>query len=562
MTTPFRTVELDIIDPISGVASDIADGHGTLPHGTQSRLTQALETVSTLRYSDLGYVREDHVSYPPFVSQAFDLDRGLSLSATGLGASSSYGSLTFLNPTGLMDAVLTGRINDRLPVRINRGLKTPDPVRGLLKDPSSDTLQPLFSGLGRNWRPDHLSATVELLDATSWLDRSMTVSTYGGTGRLDGDSNVAGRNRPRLRGTVCNVTPVLIDATNYVYQVSDGPVDITALYEGGYAGGITFAADVEDIYAVSPPAGTWSRQVQPNGTWIRLGSRPVYQITLDAFGHFPSGAAPDTVLDILRQMLIEDIPVPHGTIDASWPVTSDLAPWSAGWYWDGSSSETGTTITQTLLSGLGLTLVSTRRGTLRPVRLQIPDPDTVPVLSLTPDLVSAISAVGLSAPFDVPAWRWRVGWQHNFTVTTGTALHPQSSADRQALVAVADRNAVWLDMRIKAQWRQPSDPDAVITALSRQDDAQTIATLQGRLWATSRQIWAVTVPETLGLHCDLGDIVSLSAPVPGLRQAVLGIVMAEHLRAGDSTMTLQLLTITEELAATLNSIILNQDLTA
>ncbi|OUJ09192.1 hypothetical protein HK26_01125, partial [Acetobacter okinawensis] len=117
----------------------------------------------------------------------------------------------------------------------------------------------------------------------------------------DGDSNVVGRSVPRLRGRASNLTPTLIDSVNYVYQVSDGPGTILALYEGGYAGGIAFGGYVADLYAQAPAPGTYTVQTDRSGTWLRLGTKPVYAITVDAEGQFRSGAAPPNVLDILRQ---------------------------------------------------------------------------------------------------------------------------------------------------------------------------------------------------------------------------------------------------------------------
>jgi len=130
--------------------------------------------------------------------------------------------------------------------------------------------------------------------------------------------------------------------------------------------------------------------------WIRLGTKPVYGITVDAVGRFRSGAAPTNVLDVLRQFLIEDMVMPSAYIDAAWTATSSLAPYAGGWFWDGSSSVTGRQAVSTLLSGLGISLVPTRTGTLRPIRLQDPADAGDPVLTLTTDVISAISPVALA----------------------------------------------------------------------------------------------------------------------------------------------------------------------
>ncbi|WP_051537169.1 hypothetical protein [Asaia prunellae] len=202
---------------------------------------------------------------------------------------------------------------------------------------------------------------IALREVSGWLDEViMPVGSYAGSGRFGGDANVRGRSMPRLRGTALNLTPVLIDAVNLVYQISDGPGSVTALYEGGFAGGIAFSGTVDDLYASPPPPGTWQMQSSSGGLFVRLGTKPVYAITVDAAGDFPSGAAPRTVLPLLRQMLIEDLTMPAQWLAGSWEDSRE-----AGWYWDGSQAVTGRQVVNTWLSGLGIRLVPSHEARLR-----------------------------------------------------------------------------------------------------------------------------------------------------------------------------------------------------
>ncbi|MBS1082469.1 hypothetical protein [Gluconobacter kondonii] len=536
----FRTVKLQIVLP-AVTQPDAVPGWGNVPWGALTQLPDYPETEETLRFSDAGYVTQDHIPYPPYVTQALDLSRSLTLSADAMGGSYSIGILTLANPDGVLDGLIQTRVNDHLPVTLREGVRQWDRGRQIWTDPDRETLQPVFSGLGKNWQPGLNSVSVTLLDATYWLDGTVPTSVYGGTGRLDGDSNVVGREIPRLRGTACNITPVLIDSSNFVYQISDGPADVTALYEGGFVD-ISFGGAVSDIYAASPDPGTYTLMSNGSGTWIRLGTKPVYGITVDAVGRFRSGAAPSNVLDVLRQFLIEDLVMPSAYIDVSWTTTSSLVPYPGGWFWDGSGSVTGKQAVSTLLSGLGISLVPTRNGTLQPIRLLDPADAGDPVLALSADLISAISPVALDSSLDPPSWRWRIGWQHNFTVqTAGSGLHPQASAERQSLIAESDRGAVWFDTAVKAAWRVPNDPALITTALARQADAQVVAGWHGALWGTRRHLWAVDVPQNLALQIDLGQPVQLQAPVPGASKGVPGIVVSEHMTSAANTTTLTIL---------------------
>ena len=123
-----RTVELDIVQPAAGTLA-ATYGHGTRAHGTLRRRAHNPEATDTIRYSDCGYVDESGTPYPPYVTDAFTLDRGLTLTADAMGGALSAGSITLANPDGVLDSLLTTRVNDHLPVRIHTGRQLWDGVR-------------------------------------------------------------------------------------------------------------------------------------------------------------------------------------------------------------------------------------------------------------------------------------------------------------------------------------------------------------------------------------------------------------------------------------------------
>ncbi|KXV23668.1 hypothetical protein AD936_07395, partial [Gluconobacter japonicus] len=63
----------------------------------------------------------------------------------------------------------------------------------------------------------------------------------------------------------------------------------------------------------------------------------------------------------------------------------------------------------------------------------------------------------------------------------------------------------------------------------------------GSVWGKRRHLWAVDVPQSVALAVDLGDAVSLQAPVPGAKSAVPGIVVSEHVTSSGNTTTLTIL---------------------
>lgn len=539
---PFHAVELDIYTPAPAGGSYVR-GHGTRPHGALSRSATPADNIATLHYSDVGYVApNNHQPYPPYVTEAFAIDRRLELPPGTAMGDESYGSLILSNPYGALDAAILYQIADHMPVRIYWGGKRLDLDRGCYIDPPRETLVPVFGGLGAGWQVDRQSVTVPLQGLAYWLSGPAARTVYGGAGGLDGDVNVSGRFVPRVRGQVSNITPVLIDTVNLVYQVSDGPAAITALYEGGFAGGIVSDGLVADVYATPPAPGHYVVQSGPTGTYLRLTTKPVYAITADVVGDFPSGASRTNLLDLLRQVLLEDMAVHPEWIDPAWGQASTLGAWPAGWYWDGSDSVTGLDAVQVLLVGTGIHLVPTRRGTLLPMALTMPGPGAAPALVIDAGTATDIQPVALDSTLDPPAWRWRIGWQHNFTVqSAGSSLHPQAPAERQSVVAVADRTATWFATDIKSRYRVPNDAALITTALVRQQDAQAIAVALGALWGVQRRLWAVSVQREIAYRVDIGSIVALTYPAPGLSGRAMGIVVGEQIRSDQSTSTLQVL---------------------
>lgn len=81
------------------------------------------------------------------------------------------------------------------------------------------------------------------------------------------------------RGAALNSPPDLIDPAALIYQFSDFPASIAALYEGGRETGIAYAGDVTDLYAGSTPPGHYRTDLARGR--FQLGSTPAGAITCD-----------------------------------------------------------------------------------------------------------------------------------------------------------------------------------------------------------------------------------------------------------------------------------------
>jgi len=133
-----------------------------------------------------------------------------------------------------------------------------------------------------------------------FLDNSVQENEYGGTGGLDGGEELEGNLKPLAFGFLINITPVLVDEDNLIYQFHDGQVkSVLNAFDGGLA--LSSQGDVADIEATTVSPGFYKTQL--SGGYIKLGSVPEKLLTLDiegdATGGYQKNASP-----IIKRILL------------------------------------------------------------------------------------------------------------------------------------------------------------------------------------------------------------------------------------------------------------------
>ena len=529
----FYAVEVDAYQP-GGAASvaPVADAWGVLPWGAVTAYAVPLESYSTLRASDLGYrttPAEGVAVYPPFLQSAFAIDRRMNLSPTDPAAAAAWGSVQFANAGGRYDSIAATQNSDGRGVRVLAGVKAFDPARGIETDPSFAALTPLFVGIAQPWFCSDTSLDVPLRDATYWIERPVQSALYGGTGGLDGGTDLTGLPKPKTRGRTYNVSPVLIDAVNRVYQWTDGPGTISAVYEGG-GGSITFAGDTADLYSGSTPPGQY-RTNKARGL-LQLGSNPVQQITADVTG------GPSNVIGALaKSLLLDDLGLPAALLDAA---SFDALPGYQAGIFLGTQPADGAATVGMVLGSIGAKLIPLRDGRLRAFLLWSLPAGIAPVIRLDTSNTVSVTPQTIGAPLDPPPYRWQVGYGRCWTVQTSGLLGGVDPA-RKAFISSQDRFAVWASTDVLRAYRRPNDPPPVPGCLIDQAAALEVANKLGALWGVRRRLYAVTVPVPLGMLREFGDVVQIAWPMDDLRGARVGQVVGEQFRAGDSTITLMVL---------------------
>lgn len=553
MIPAFAAIEIDTFVP-GAITAISSASHGTRAHGTRSSqpLVQ-IDNAGMIRASDVGYRTaptdtDGPISYPPLLSDAYQIDALMALEPSATAASAAWGSISLANPNGTFDPLMGVQNSDGRGVRILSGSKQWDFGRQYLTDPPYTSLAPFFTGLATPWSLTDDGLQVPIRDATYFLEKPLQQDFYGGSGGLDGTPDLAGKPKPMARGgfagfAIQNVTPILIDPVNLIYQYTDGPGQLSFLYEGAATGqgSIQFAGDTTDLYSGSTPFGQY-RTDNSRGLF-QLGSVPVGQITVDVVGLFPNAGGAFNPYDICRLLLTEDMSLPASLIDLdSFTAAAAATPsYTAGVYFAPDQAWTCVQAVDAMLTSLGANIVPTRDGKLRLLVLRS-IADTEPVTdTYDKSSIISISRQALPSTLDPPPYRFRIGYAHNYTVQTTGVNASLSTAERRQFVVSPDRFASFGNTALLNAYRRPNDFDAIPGPLLAQANAQEVANALGDLWSTNlRRLYAVTLPRKF-FGREIGDVVHIVYPIEQLAGGRNGRVVGYSLRSTDSVVVYQVL---------------------
>lgn len=573
---PFYVVEITAARAPSTVLVQ-TKGYGTRPFGASARRTAIVGSTTSVLASDLGYRTRATdqvgvVAYPALVTEAFQIDRRFNLDPTQSQIGAAWGSISLSNAGRIYDGLAASWDNDGREIRVLSGVKSYDAARGYFTDPPYDQLRQVFIGLSKQWMLSETALDVPLLDAAYWLDRPYQTTTYGGGGGYDGTVDLAGMPLPRARGgiptaPIPNVTPTLVDPINRIYQYSDGAGIIIALREGG-ATPFGYAGDTTDLYSGTTPSGSY--RSDNSRALFQLGFPAQAQITADVVGAFPTSGQVTTAADLIYCMLIEDMSVPdiyvdvdsfsllqaagtaiskgfgarpHGALVRRTTIIQGREPATApaGVYFGTQDRNvTGLQAVQAVLGSIGGQIIPTRSGLLRLLLLRALLPGSRPSATYDPTVLVSLTPQTLPANLTPMPYRFRVAYNHNYTVQT-SGVSVSATPQQAQFVGAADRFASWVSPGIQAALRRPSDPDPVGGALLLQGDAQAVANRLGSLWGVRRRVYTAVLPSVAGLAREIGDVVAIRYPMDDLSNGRLGQIVGEQFDSMTGSVSHQLL---------------------
>lgn len=173
-------------------------------------------------------------------------------------AATGWGDIEMLNSDGYYDSIVTGSAVDGRRVTVKVGAE----------NFAYSDFGVIFDGTARGWEVDEDRVRLLVRDFGYKLEIPIQRDLYTGAGGLAGDANVVGRPKPLLYGKCLNVSAVMVDATQLLYQVHDGGLrSLDAVYDRG---------------ALLTPGTGYSVDLATGS--FTLSAMPAGEITVDAVG--------------------------------------------------------------------------------------------------------------------------------------------------------------------------------------------------------------------------------------------------------------------------------------
>jgi hypothetical protein len=299
---------------INDAAAQFSISYSGLPVGVLQRVSAVLDATGVLSTPKIYlYIDGEQVATPVAVSGTFNTVFNAFAALRRPDTVSSWLDADMDNIT------IWPTAQSQAQIKANRN-------RELLGTEGQTALWKLNEGSGAGPAANSVSGGVGLtLSGTTWV------------GSLEGDSSIAGTVKPVALGKTRQVQPKLVDSQRLVYQYHDGnflpSFAVDAVRDSG--DGLTFGADVSNIYSVAPAAGTYNTCLAEG--LIRLGSSPIGTITMDVRGAAGGiiGYA-DKASTIHRKLMVDygGLDNTFGVDDGAYNILALLNPAIVGRYHD------------------------------------------------------------------------------------------------------------------------------------------------------------------------------------------------------------------------------------
>lgn len=415
-----------------------------------------------------------------------------------------FGLVEIANGDGALDAIVQSYAVNGRQVRVLFG-----PIGGAYSD-----FGVIADVLGTGWTGQEQTVQLGIRDQSFSLDLPLQTNLYAGTGGAEGTSESEGKPKPLAFGRIRNATPILIDPTNLIYQIHDGEIfAVDDVFDRGAAltDSLTDVSGYTNLVAQSVAAGNFATALDVG--MFKLGSSPDGLITCDVRGD----ATPDyqNTLDTIALRILKDRVGLSATLinESTFAGVAAIAG-ELGIYISHNEAPTAAQVMDALIGAVGGWWGAARDGRIRAGRLVDPANrainlylDEFDILALEPEDV------------DIPRWRQKVAYQHNWTRQRGEDLAASVTDARRQFLTEEDRAVSASDTSVKVRHVLASDPPALQSLYESSSDADTLAAYLLGLHSPDRRIFRVTIKRR-GYLVDFGSIVQIKYGRFGLSSGV------------------------------------------
>lgn len=410
----------------------------------------------------------------------------------------SIGSVLLADPTGVLDTYVTTKVTDGGILELRRGTV----------GANLSTFSTLASFITAGVRYGHNSKEFRLHNLGRILEAALLHdSRYSGEGGAGGDANLKGQWKPYAIGSVINVTPKMINATERIYQLTDSRFyGIAYIKEGGVAltpG--TSRANYAAMAATAPSAGSYD-WCESEG-YIRLGASPTLPITADFTGDTLTGATPILLRGDIAQRIVtrSGTVLTGGQVDSTAVAALNTAhAESCGFFWDREITK-AQALTEVMQGILGYWYVNLS-GSL--ILGYLTSPGATPDVTYAfPDVVGEPQMVESVRP---PRWKTLLAYRRNYTVMDVSQLAGVLSDSAKQLLA---EDALWeFDADATVYANNPTAYEKrIFTGFYLSAEAATETAVQQAIFEDPPERWQVQIrtdPFTLAGY--LGQRVAIS----------------------------------------------------
>lgn len=434
--------------------------------------------------------------YSGVLDEAMDFTWSMPSTGGFGGFITGRGSTVISNMDARYDVLTQRYSTDGQPVEIRLGaLGTPQ------------TSWPIvFRGLSSGEFIDDASFEISTEDNGYKFDVPVQSRVYGGTGGLDGNSDLSGKPRPLAFGWCANVTPAMVIPGELLFQVHDGRVQaISAVYDR--AAPLVFDQDygsVADLRAATVPPSKYATCLAEGYFRVAFLDAQSGAVTADVQGDVTSAVFAQTTVGIVRVLITRStaLKYPDDVYVPSLTVLDQKQPAPIGVFVGHDDTSTVADVIGKLMVGIGAFAGFRREGKFYVGRVEAPlgppikrfdmynfDPN--PQKQKLPDGVWP------------PPSRWRIGYGKNWTVQTEIAGVVDDV--RRSWLAAEYRYATAEAPAIKVDHPFGKAPDPVPGFFRDKEPADEEALRRLALYRASRGLYNFGVTDRDAALLNVGD---------------------------------------------------------